>query len=282
MVCSDKYINLLENTMTYFASYFENFNLNDLFDILSVSFIVYRFLLIVQGTRAVQMLVGIAALTTLYWISLTYELYSLNWILNHFFDYFFVIVIILFQEQIRAALVSFGEARFFGKKNNTLYHQQIEEVVAACLALSREKTGALIVFEKNHGLLNYSLTGTRLDSKIHSDIIYSIFQSNSPLHDGAIILYANRIQSAGCFLPLSKNFEIDRHLGTRHRAALGVSEVSDAVVIVVSEETGKISLTQNGIFYQIENEESLRFKLRKLLLSEKSVELKTSIKEERL
>jgi diadenylate cyclase len=253
--------------VNYLSGYFENFTFNDLFDILIVAFIVYRFLLIVQGTRAVQMLVGIAALATLYWGSLSYELYSLNWLLNHFFDYFFVILIILFQEQIRAALVSFGEARIFGKKKGALYDEQIEEVVAACSALSRERTGALIVFEKNHGLLNYSLTGTRLDAKIHSDILYSIFQSNSPLHDGAVIIFANRIQSAGCFLPLSKNVEIDRHLGTRHRAAIGISEVSDAVVIIVSEETGRMSITHDGKFYAMETETELRKNLRKLLLN---------------
>ena len=266
--------------MGYFATYFESFNLNDVFDILSVAFIVYRFLLIVQGTRAVQMLVGIAALATLYWLSLSYELYSLNWLLNHFFEYFFVIIIILFQDQIRTALVSFGEARLFGRKQGSFYHQQIEEVVAACSALSREKTGALIVFEKNLGLLNYSLTGTRLDARIHSDILYSIFQSNSPLHDGAVIIFDNRVQSAGCFLPLSKNVEIDRHLGTRHRAALGISEVSDAVVLVVSEETGRISLTQQGLFYSVNSEEDLRTKLRKMLFSSEIISVKPSFQNE--
>ncbi len=136
----------------------------------------------------------------------------------------------------------------------------------ACSALSRERTGALIVFEKNHGLLNYSSSGTRLDSRIHSDIIYSIFQTKSPLHDGAIIIYNGIIQAAGCFLPLSKNVEIDRHYGTRHRAALGITEVSDAVVVTVSEETGRINICYNGVFHYMENEEQLRKYLRKFLL----------------
>lgn len=216
------------------------------------------------------MLLGLAALATLYWFSLSYELYSLNWILNHFFDYFFVILIILFQDQIRSALVAFGEAKIIGRKRQTRYDPQIEEVVAAATALSREKTGALVVFEKNHGLLNYSLTGTRLDCRVHSDILYSIFQSSSPLHDGAVIIFENRIQSAGCFLPLSKNVEIDSHLGTRHRAALGVTEVSDAVVLVVSEETGRVNLCYNGQFFYMEDEASLRKNLRQLLVTERS------------
>jgi diadenylate cyclase len=133
--------------------------------------------------------------------------------------------------------------------------------------LSRERTGALIVFEKMHGLLNYSSTGTRLESRIHSDIMYSIFQPNSPLHDGAIILYQDRIQAAGCFLPLSKNIELDRHFGTRHRAALGISEVSDALVAIVSEETGKMSICVNGKFVECENEKDLRKQLRVNLYS---------------
>lgn len=256
--------------MNYLLGFIGNFTATDFLDIAIVAFILYRFLLIVQGTRAVQMLLGLAALATLYWFSLSYELYSLNWILNHFFDYFFVILIILFQDQIRSALVAFGEAKIIGRRKRTRYNVQIEEVVTASTALSREKTGALIVFEKNHGLLNYSLTGTRLDCRVHSDILYSIFQSNSPLHDGAVIIYENRIQSAGCFLPLSKNVEIDSHLGTRHRAALGITEVSDAVVLVISEETGKVNLCHNGQFFYMKNEEVLRKHLRQLLVTEKS------------
>jgi len=264
--------------LEFILSVLKNFTINDVLDLGVVAFIIYRLLLIVQGTRAVQMLVGLFALTSLYWISLTYELYSLNWILNQFFDYFFVIMIILFQDQIRAALVSFGETRIFSRSRKTFHEEDIEEVVTACFALKREKTGALIVFEKNHGLLNYALTGTRIDSKIHSDILYSLFQTNSPLHDGAIIIFDGKIQSAGCFLPLSKNVEIDRHYGTRHRAALGVSEVSDAVVITVSEETGSINLCLNGEFIPVENEIQLRKKLIVLLRAESQIDYSNELR----
>lgn len=246
---------------------FENFNISDLVDILVVAIILYRFFFIIQGTRSVQVLVGTAAITTLYWFSLSFELYSLNWLLKHFFDYFFIILIIIFQEQIRAALAVLGQARFMGRKKQDLYNNQIEEVVTACSALSRERTGGLIVFERYHGLLNYSTTGTKLDSRIHSDIIYSIFQTTSPLHDGAVILFQDRIQAAGCFLPLSKNIELDRHLGTRHRAAMGVSEVSDALVVIVSEETGRISICFNGNFIECDDEKELRKQLRLNLYS---------------
>lgn len=252
--------------MQHLGILLSNFRLIDLLDIAAVSFIVYRFLVIVQGTRAYQMLFGIVALALLFWISQFYELYSLSWILQNFFDYLFIIIIVLFQDQIRSALVSISSAKIIGKNGNTKFDQQIEEVVAACTALSRERTGALIVFEKNHGLLNYSSSGTRLDCRVHSDIIYSIFQTNSPLHDGAIIIFSGIIQSAGCFLPLSKNVEIDRHYGTRHRAALGITEISDAVVVTVSEETGRINICYNGVFHYMENEDLLRKYLRKFLL----------------
>src|SRR5690606_4983125 len=183
-------------------------------------------------------------------------------------DYLFIILIVLFQDQIRSALVSLSGTQLLGRNEKSKFDQQIEEVVAACSALSKERTGALIVFEKNHGLLNYSTTGTRLDANIHSDLIYSLFQYKSPLHDGAIIIYNGVIQAAGCFLPLSKNVEIDRHYGTRHRAALGITEISDAVVVTVSEETGKINICYNGVFHLMDTEELLRKYLRKFLRSE--------------
>ena len=262
-------------------SLFENFKFSDAVDILIVSLILYRFFFIIQGTRAVQVLVGIATITTLYWFSLTFELFSLNWLLKNFFDYFFVVLIILFQDQIRAALASFGQAKLFKNRKQEYYNNQIEEVVTACSALSRERTGALIVFERTHGLLNYSSTGTKLDCKVHSDIIYSIFQVSSPLHDGAIILFEDKIQAAGCFLPLSKNIEIDRHFGTRHRAALGISEVSDAVVVIVSEETGRMSVCYNGRFIECENEMNLRKELR-LNLFTHGREVQVNMRERRI
>ncbi|HXH75208.1 MAG TPA: diadenylate cyclase CdaA [Bacteriovoracaceae bacterium] len=252
--------------MQQFGILLANFRLIDLLDMVAVALIIYRFLIIVQGTRAYQMLFGIVALAFVFWVSQYYELYALSWILQNFFDYLFIILIVLFQDQIRSALVSISSTRFTGNNGRSKFDQQIEEVVAACSALSRERTGALIVFEKNHGLLNYSSSGTRLDSRIHSDIIYSIFQTKSPLHDGAIIIYNGVIQAAGCFLPLSKNVEIDRHYGTRHRAALGITEISDAVVVTVSEETGRINICYNGVFHYMENDELLRKYLRKFLL----------------
>lgn len=248
--------------MGNFFSIFENFTISDSFDIIIVSLILYRFLVTVQGTRAVQVLVGTATMATFYWMSLTFELYSLNWVLQNFFEYFFIILIILFQDQIRTSLALLGNTNFFNRKKNNYFDAQIEEVILASRALSREKTGALMVLEKNQGLLNFSTTGTKLDCRIHSDILYTLFQQSSPLHDGAVIIYNNRIQAAGCFLPLSKSFELERQFGTRHRAAMGISEVSDAFVIIVSEETGNISICLNGKMRFCEDENVLRKQLR--------------------
>lgn len=238
----------------------------DVIDILLVGFVIYRFLCIVQGTSSYQLLYGIFAIYLLWWISGIYHLHSMNWILDHFFEYIFVIFIILFQDQIKSALIALASTKIFETNDTSKIDQEIEEICVACLALSREKTGALIVFEKKHGLFNYSITGTRLDCRVHSDIIYSLFQNKSPLHDGAIIIYNNLIQAAGCFLPLSKSIEMDRQFGTRHRAAVGITEVSDAISIAVSEETGSINICKNGKYNLIESEDLLRVYLRKYLL----------------
>lgn len=248
----------------------ENVSYKDLVDVIIVSILIYQLLMIVHGTRALQMLVGIGMLFILFWVGLTFKLYSLNWILAHFFDSFFIIAVVLFQDQIRAALATVGSKRsligFLTKKESDF---DFEEVIEACGAMSREKIGALIVLERTNGLLNYMKTGTRLDSKVHSDVIYAIFQSSSPLHDGAIVISSGKIAAAGCFLPLSKNVEIDRHLGTRHRAALGITEVTDAITLTVSEESGNINLSVGGKFYLCDSESKLRYYLKQLWLNDK-------------
>lgn len=250
-----------------FVKIFENFRVSDALDIMVVSVILYKFFSTLHGTRATRVLIGLIGLAILYWFSFTFGLYSLNWFLKHFFDYFFVIIIIIFQEQLRSILANFGKTSRFFKPREDFYMSQIEEVVAACSALSKEKMGALIVFEKAYGLLNFSATGTKLDSKVHADLLYSLFQPTSPLHDGAVIILQDRIQAAGCFLPLSKKLDMERNYGARHRAAMGLSEVSDAVVVVVSEETGKMSLCLNGHFVNCADEAELRKRLREQLFS---------------
>lgn len=255
--------------MSFLSPFFNHLNIKDLIDILIVAVLIYQLLLIVRGTKAAQMIVGLGFLFGLFWLGITFKLYSLNWVLAHFFDSFFIIVVVLFQDQFRSALASVGTKRniltLFSKDEHDF---EIDEIVEACGALSREKIGALIVIERTHGLLNFVNTGTRLDSRIHSDIIYSIFESSSSLHDGAIIIQNSKLSAAGCFLPLSKNFDIERHLGTRHRSALGLTEMTDALVITCSEESGKINLCVEGIFYLCKSEKELGQYLRHIWSNE--------------
>lgn len=242
----------------------------DVVDILIVTFLLYQGLLIIYGTRAVQMLTGLGILVALFWMGHSFKLYSLNWLLDHFFDSFFIIAIIIFQDQFRNALANFGTGqKFFGAFKNEEEHGEINEIVEACQALSREKIGAILVVERSQGLANYLATGSILMSRIHTDLLYALFQSSSPLHDGAVIISKGKIAGAGCFLPLTRNAQIDRHLGTRHRAALGITEDTDAVAITVSEETGKMNISVNGTFYRCENSKILRQYLRHLIAREK-------------
>lgn len=236
----------------------------DVCDVLMVSVLIYQLLLIIKGTRAVQVLIGLFFLFALYWVGLNFKLYSLNWLLEHFFNYFIIILVILFQDQIRDALANIGVGRSFYQKSPRESEQMIEEIVEVYKLFKKQKVGALVVIERNNGLLNYIRSGTMMESDIHLDLLYAIFQSKSPLHDGAVIISNNKIAAAGCFLPLSKSLDIDRKFGTRHRAALGISEVSDAIAISASEETGAINIFVGGEKILCSNSKELRHLLRQL------------------
>ena len=251
--------------MRQFILILEHITIVDILDILIMATVLYPLLVIIRGTRAVQMVLGVMAMIILFSLSLKYRFYTLNWALSHFFDSFFLILIILFQDNIRSALISVGGATLWGKKSESDLEKEVDEIVEAVGALGREKTGAIIVFERGNGLLNYIRSGTQIKSEIHSDIIYTLFQSNSPLHDGAIILSRGKVAAAGCFLPLTKSLEVDRSFGTRHRAAIGVTEGTDAVVVTVSEETGKINLCVGGNYYPIKGTPELRQGLKRHL-----------------
>lgn len=241
----------------------------DFLDVIIVSFLVYNILLLMKGTRAVQILIGICFLIILAWISYSLKMYSLGWILDHFFEYFFILVVIIFQDQIRGALANFGAGKIYlGLFRPQVEYDDIEEVVEVASAASKERIGTLIVFENQNGLSNYIATGSRMNCEIHSDLIYAIFQSRSSLHDGAIIIGNGRIKAAGCLLPLSKNVDIERHLGTRHRAGIGITEVSDAVSVIVSEETGRINVAFKGSLYLCSSQKELRMYLKQILSGE--------------
>lgn len=218
-------------------------------DIVLVFLLVYGVLKLVRGTRAAPMVGGIAAIILLYWISLKEGLATLSFILRGGLLYIGVAIIVLFQSEIRQALVTFGNRfrlplarRHHGQFGEGVY----DEIVLAATTLASMKIGALIVIERNVGLKNVTDGGVKLDAELSYDLLVSIFNPTAPLHDGAVVVQRHRVAAASCFLPLTLNPRLSRDLGTRHRAAIGVTEDTDAVAVVVSEETGLISFVQEG------------------------------------
>jgi diadenylate cyclase len=222
------------------------FNWWDVLDILIVAFIIYELLQFIRGTHAVQMALGALLLVVLYWVSKAADLETVNWLLRTFMPYLVFGVIVVFQAEIRKVLAHLGKTPFPGTFSAERGEEGIEEMVLAATALASQRTGALIVIEREMGLRSFIETGIALDAYVTYDLLISIFNPGTPLHDGAVIVQGNRIAAAACFLPLTVNPELSRQLGSRHRAAIGVTEDTDALAVVVSEETGAISLVASG------------------------------------
>ncbi|HAG50936.1 MAG: TIGR00159 family protein [Deltaproteobacteria bacterium GWC2_42_51] len=237
----------------------------DLVDVLIVAFIIYRLMLLVKGTRAEKMLWGLAIIVLVYFISQRMELFTLHWILSNFLSSIVIIVIVVFQRDIRRVLVQVGKTSLFGR-GERLREELFEELARATFQMSEKKIGALIVLERNVGLGDYLEMGIDVDAKVSSEMLVSIFNPTSPTHDGAAIIRKGRISRVGCFLPLTKDPEISKTLGTRHRAALGLTEETDAAVIVVSEETGEVSLVSDGKIDRNMNAEAFRQRLKSSFL----------------
>ncbi len=235
----------------------------DLLDILIVSILVYELLKLIRGTRAVQMAVGIAAIVGLYYLSTGLQLETLNWLIRNIVGYVVFATTVLLQADIRRALVHLGRARIFRRFDRKVSDDDtVEELVVATTTLAGKKTGAIIVIERSIGLRNYIESGISLEANLTYDLLVSIFQSSSPLHDGAVIVQGDRVAAAACFLPLTTNPRLNREMGSRHRAAIGVTEENDAVAIVVSEETGKISVVEDGGLEHIPDADRLRERLK--------------------
>jgi len=237
----------------------------DALDIAIVSFLLYELLLLIRGTRAVQMALSGGFLLLLYFLSQWLQLETVNWVIRNLAGYVVFAIIVLFQSDIRRALAHFGRApffRYFERAQTT--DETIEELVIAASNLAVKRTGAIIVLERQIGLRNYIEGGIPLDAMVTYDLIASIFQQGSPLHDGAVIIQGDRVAAAACFLPLSVNPRVSRELGTRHRAALGLTEENDAIAVVVSEETGSISLVIGGDIERGITPDALRTRLRAL------------------
>jgi len=217
----------------------------DVVDILIVAVIIYQLLQFIRGTHAVQMALGGLVLVTLYWTSKWADLETVNWLLRTFMPYVVFGIIVVFQSEIRKVLAHLGKAPFpWASTRKT--EELIDEMILASTKLASQRTGAIMVLEREMGLRSYIETGIALDAVLTYDLLISIFNPGTPLHDGAVIVQGNRVAAAACFLPLTVNPELSRTLGSRHRAAIGVTEDTDAVAIVVSEETGVISLVSGG------------------------------------
>lgn len=248
------------------AEFFSGFGwIKDVIDILIVAWIIYRVILLVRGTRAAKMLIGLSFIILVYFFSQKLGLFTLRWILSYFLAPIVLIIIILFQNDIRRALTQVGSTSFSSSSGFLGEAATLEEVVKASVSLASRKIGGLIVWERNTGLGDYIEGGTNVDTKVTKEILTSIFQPTSPLHDGAVIIQKGRITTAGCFLPLTVNPDHSKELGTRHRAALGLAEDTDAVVIVISEERGTISLAIGGKLTRELDGPTLRQTLQSLL-----------------
>jgi diadenylate cyclase len=221
------------------------FSWPDFLDILLVSFIIYELLQFIRGTHAVQMALGGFIIVLVYWGSKLLNLETTNWLLRTFMPYVVFGVIVVFQAEIRKVLAHIGKNPF-GAFTVQRTQEMIDELVLATTQLASQRVGALMVIERDMGLRAYIETGIALDALLTYDLLVSIFNPGTPLHDGAVVIQGNRITAAACFLPLTVNPELSRALGSRHRAAIGVTEDTDAVAVVVSEETGQISVVASG------------------------------------
>lgn len=243
--------------------------LQDLLDIAAVSIVLYWTLLLIRGTRAIQMVFGLVVLGGGYFLAQAAELSTFEWILENFLGSIVIVIVIIFQDEIRRALALVGSNPLTGSNPGEQRHL-IEELVKTATALSSKRIGALIVIERNIGLKNYIEKGTAIEGTVSKNLLLSIFMPFSPIHDGAVIISGGRIAAAQCFLPLTINPRLEKVLGTRHRAALGLMEETDAVVIVLSEETGKISMACEGKLYSRLEADELRRMLERMLVRDET------------
>jgi len=245
----------------------------DVVDILVVSLLIYETLKLIRGTRAVQMALGGGLLVALFFGSRWAHLETAHWIVRNLVGYIVFAVIVLFQSDIRRALAHLGRApffRYFAKAESE--EETVEELVVAANMLSTQRIGAIIAIERQIGLRNYIEGGIPLDAVLSYDLLLSIFQPGSPLHDGAVIVQEDRVAAAACFLPLTVNPRLSKELGSRHRAAIGLTEENDSVAVVVSEETGTISLVADGQIERGVDADDLRARLRTLVLQRRNLD----------
>ncbi len=244
------------------SRFFFNVRMRDVIDIVIVAVVLYKLFTLIRETRAEQLTKGIVVLLVLTKVTEWTKLYTIHFLLNNAMTVGTLALLIVFQPELRRGLEYIGTSKFFSKSlmeiRGESLSQVVEEIVEATSSLSRQKIGALMVLERKTGLNEVVDTGTKIDGFVSSDLLINIFIPNTPLHDGAVIIKDDRIKAAACFLPLTDNTAVSKELGTRHRAALGISERSDSLSIVVSEETGAISISENGTISRYLDSKTLR------------------------
>jgi diadenylate cyclase len=246
---------------------FGEFNLPSLtwtsvLDIFVVAFIIYHVLIFIKGTRAVQMVLGLALIVMFFYFARWLQLQTVSWILTNILPYFVFVIVVIFQSEIRRALARFGQAPFFTGFSTLNRNELYDEIILAVNTLASNQTGALIVIERDIGLKTYIESGIAIDAALSYDLLVTVFNPAVPLHDGAVIVQNGRIAAAACFLPLTVKPRLSKELGTRHRAAIGVTEETDAVAIIVSEETAAISFAHDGEIERFLDPDTLRLRLR--------------------
>src|SRR5262245_20421104 len=243
-----------------------SFRWQDGLDIFLLAVVIYYGMNLIRGTRAVPMLIGLLVVYGIYFVSGRFEIYTTHILLQNLLGWSLIFVFIVFQNDIRRALTQVGTGPLFSPADRVAQSQAVEELVKAVTTMASRRIGALIVLQNEVGLNEYLEVGTRLDAQVSKELVTSIFMPSSPIHDGALIIQHGRITAAGCFLPLTTNPTVSKTLGTRHRAAIGLTEETDAVAIVVSEEDGMVSLVREGKITRDVDAATLRTALQRLLV----------------
>ncbi|MBQ3425763.1 MAG: diadenylate cyclase CdaA [Clostridia bacterium] len=261
---------VIRNALAFAVNFVQTVHITDIIDILIVAVMIYYFMMMIRGTRAVQLVKGIGLVAAIYYSSYIFRLNTLNTIMRAVVNTAIVAVIVIFQPELRQLLEQMGRLKLvhflgFAPEEGMTDEAVVANIATAASNMAKTKTGALIVIERGTRLGEYMHSGTRLDADVTSELLENIFVPNTPLHDGAVIIRGDKIINAGCVLPLTANSNLSSELGTRHRAALGLSEASDAVIVVVSEETGKISVAMNGSLTRNLSASSLKKALGKVL-----------------
>lgn len=270
-----RYLERLQDYLNSFRNYSMNMDYGDLVEVLIIAVLVYYILAWMKTTRAWALLKGLIVIGGFMVIAVIMEMKTILWIGEKVLGFAVTALIIVLQPELRKALEELGNKNLFGKlpfdslkrmDESVLSERSINEIAKACMEMGRAKTGALIVIERSESLREYARTGIDVDAVVTSQLLINIFEKNTPLHDGAVIIAGNRVSSATCYLPLSDSLSLSKELGTRHRAAVGISEVTDSLTIIVSEETGRVSIACEGELSRNLDQERLKSMMRQIVM----------------